>query len=649
VLEQDSLDQKPELTRVSTSMSSLRLCGLLGVLVCSQAVDGQDNQANKLPPQPTAGSAAPSPSQAASASADGAGNRVLEFHYTPVSNAQVALWIEDAAGKFLSTVALTEAVATRGIGNRPGASQMNSGFRWPYGRREGVLPIWAHRRLSAPGAKPFRRVIFQKRTSEGLASRTSEDYSRDDYFCLSFNNSASRKDALDAVSCASLFNSDKGRFITGADVSAAYAEPYEDVTTHVGRLQPLTLDSAYPPRRDIKPCAAAAGSAAGCYESPDVATYDDHVHDVMPEIDEVSMATPKGNEPQQRIFSVPAEWPDGEYNACIEVNVEGDYNAAYDERHFPTPTTPSMSWDSWATGFGYPYRGQPSVVYCAGFELRNSSDESVYTAAEAEGTTGTWDTATNTYGALGGMDGMSDDPVAAPGSGGDRLQRDGQGNRFLVTVKPSVSCEDNMAPGAVADMALKPYPNALEAHEWAELDFRAAKDDKGVFRYDVRVSTDPIVDDDSFMRGDPAKSATTAAEALRVPTDMPPGAEIAASLGGLSPQTHYYVGVRAVDGCATVGPIEVAEITTEKRVFATVTPCFVATAAYGTPMAAEISALRRFRDRHLANQALGRAFVEVYGNVGPKLANIIRRSDALRAVSRILLAPAVAFARLLSD
>jgi hypothetical protein len=124
---------------------------------------------------------------------------------------------------------------------------------------------------------------------------------------------------------------------------------------------------------------------------------------------------------------------------------------------------------------------------------------------------------------------------------------------------------------------------------------------------------------------------------------------IVTNLGGLSALTHYYVGVRAVDGCATSGPLSVAEITTENRTFATVTPCFVATAAYGTPFAHEISALRRFRDRHMANNVLGRAFVSVYGVVGPKLASVIREHDGLRAASRALLAPAVALARLLDD
>ena len=573
---------------------------------------------------------------------------MLEFRFTPVRNAQLALWVEDAAGKFLSTVRLTEAVALRGIGNRPGASQMNSGFRWPYGRREGVLPIWAHRRVSAPGAQPFRRVIFQNRRTEGLASRTSEDFSRDEYFCLSFNNSASKKDALDAVSCASVFNSDKGRFMTQQDVALGYGEPYEDLSPqHAGRMQPLTAESLYPPRRDIKTCAGGTTSFT-CFEHADVATYNAHVHEVMPEIDEVSMATPPGGQPQQLIWSVPEGWPDGRYRACIEANVEGDYNATYSEANFPTPTTPMASWDSWALSFGYPYRGQPSVVYCTQFELTGAGSMTFGTS-QAEGTPGSWDTAAQSYGALSGMNGMIDDHARAPGSGADRLRKDGRGYRFTVVTKAGGSCDENAAPGAVTEMQLRRFPEALDAWQYAELQFRAAADDTGVFDYDVRVSTEPIVDEESFMNGVAAKAATTAAEALHIPAGTAPGSMIEANLGGLSAETHYYVGVRAVDGCATPGPLSVAEITTERRIFATVTPCFVATAAYGTPLAAEISALRRFRDRHLANNVAGRAFVSAYGEIGPKLANIIRENDGLRAASRVVLAPVVALARLLQD
>jgi hypothetical protein len=566
--------------------------------------------------------------------------RVIELQYTPAANAQIAIWMEDDAGKFLSTVALTEAVALRGIGNRPGASQMNSGFRWPYGRREGVLPVWAHRRMTGDGAQPFRRVIFQKRTAEGLASRTSEDYSKDDYFCLSFNNSRSKQDALDAVSCASVFSSDKGRFITNQDVQGGYAEPYEDMVSHAGRMQPLSVDSLYPPRHDIKTC------APGCLEHPDVATYDASVRAVMPDIDAVSMATPQGDMPQQRLFTVPSTWTLGSYRACLEINVEGDHNATYSEQSFPTPTTPQSGWDSWATSFGYPYRGQPSVVYCVPFELQDTGEVS-FTTEDAAGSPASWDTAAASYGQLQGMDGMTNDPANAPGSGADRLKLTDEGYRLKLIVKPPMSCEGNAPPSKVDGLSASRDPNKLQAFQWAALTFKAASDDTGVFRYDVRVSTDPITDEDSFMRGASAKSATMAADELRISAQVAPGSEIHANFGGLVAETHYYIGVRAIDACATGGPISVTEFTTPKRAFATVTPCFVATAAYGTPMAAEITALRRFRDRHLASNTFGRLFVTAYGVVGPKLADFIRDSEALRAVSRAVLAPVVAAARTL--
>src|ERR1043165_2638918 len=121
------------------------------------------------------------------------GERAIVFNFTPTERAQIAIWIESADGTFLSTVGLTQAVSVRGIGNRPGAAQMNSGYHWPYGRREGVLPIWGSRRASAPGAMQFPRIIFQKRV-EGWASRGCEDSTRDSYFCLSFTAESTRRD-----------------------------------------------------------------------------------------------------------------------------------------------------------------------------------------------------------------------------------------------------------------------------------------------------------------------------------------------------------------------------------------------------------------------------------------------------------------------
>ena len=74
-------------------------------------------------------------------------------------------------------------------------------------------------------------------------------------------------------------------------------------------------------------------------------------------------------------------------------------------------------------------------------------------------------------------------------------------------------------------------------------------------------------------------------------------------------------------------------------------PCFVATAAYGSPLAAEVSVLRRARDRYLMTNEVGRALVSAYYAAGPVLADSIREHEGLRAVARRVISPAVEFAR----
>lgn len=567
---------------------------------------------------------------------------VLEFQFLPVRSAQIAVWLEAEDGTFLRTVALTEATARRGIGNRPGASQMNSGFRWPYGRREGVLPTWAYRRANAPGAAQFRRVIFQDRRAEGLASRTSNDYSRDDYFCLSFDRSRADRDALDAVSCASVFNSDKGRFMTDEDVAEGYAEPYEDITQGPGVPLPLSYHSAYPPRMDVGSC------PGSCFDHADVPTYADHARAVMPEIDTVSMATPAGEAVESLLFTVPPDWAPGQYQACIEINVEGDYNDTYNDRTYPTPVSPFDMWDSWATDYGYPYRGQPSVVYCTDIALGSGGSVGSSTA-EPSGSVATWDTTGEDFGKLVGMEGMTDDPELAPGQGADRLRRMEDGSRFRVTTRPPASCESDAAPTGISGLRLRPHPELLHAHEWAEMTFAAADDDQGVFRYDARISSAPIEDETAFQRAEPAKAATLEAEAVSIPTEVAAGGEVSVEIGGLVENTRHWVGVRAFDSCDQAGPITVVEFQTPERQFTTVTPCFIATAAYGSPLAADIGALRRFRDKHLQSHALGRAAVRAYYAVGPDLAASVAASETLRDLVRTALRPVVWLTETLDD
>jgi hypothetical protein len=70
--------------------------------------------------------------------------------------------------------------------------------------------------------------------------------------------------------------------------------------------------------------------------------------------------------------------------------------------------------------------------------------------------------------------------------------------------------------------------------------------------------------------------------------------------------------------------------------------CFIATAAYGTPMAEEIQVLRRFRDECLLTNSLGTALVDLYYKVSPPIAEFITEHPSLKPIVRAGLAPAVA-------
>ena len=142
---------------------------------------------------------------------------VVEVHFTPVANTQIAVWLTDAEGNFIRDVFLTQATGKLGIGNRSGVWNFLSSWRAPYGPRLPVLPVWAHAR-----GVTYPKIIFAdtdpgQETSLGFNENTS---SAEPFHCRPLLP-MEHELILDSMTCPSpsTFRTDKGRFDPGADSS----------------------------------------------------------------------------------------------------------------------------------------------------------------------------------------------------------------------------------------------------------------------------------------------------------------------------------------------------------------------------------------------------------------------------------------------
>ena len=75
--------------------------------------------------------------------------------------------------------------------------------------------------------------------------------------------------------------------------------------------------------------------------------------------------------------------------------------------------------------------------------------------------------------------------------------------------------------------------------------------------------------------------------------------------------------------------------------------CFIATAAFGSPLAGQVEILRQFRDRYLLTNDLGRKFVSWYYLSGPAAANYIKDKPLVKAAVRLALYPLIGFSLML--
>ena len=499
--------------------------------------------------------------------------RVVETTFKPADKLQIVVWLEDPTGGFIGTVFVTDGVGRRGIGNRPGRFDFNSGPSWPYGRRVTTFPVWAHRHGDS-----FPTLVFQNGEDSNLSHPFSHS-SQESFYCRPLRPD---EPAWDTGSCASAIFTDKGKLDTN---------------------QP----SLYPPREDIARVEGIDDLSVSMF-------------DTMNPLDMVSGATPTADLPYSVTWPIPTDLTPGDYVLWMEVAKEFDHNATYNPTSYPEPT--GIPWAE----YGEPYRGQPSVVYNVPFTIGTDA-----TSASSSAYVG--------YGNPDGTDGRLNPPDATietstPGSGAARLllhTDSGSTFRVRVVARPELDVAD---PGAATEL------QAISVDQRSALLSFVAPGDDGeigtVTGYEIRYRATSPITDANFADSSPIATAIEPDE---------PGQIQDVEITNLLPQTTYYVGVRAFDDCRNYGPLALISFTTPERTTGEVDACFVATAAYGTAMANEVSMLRSFRDGILRQSVLGELFVETYYTVGPAFSTTIDHSDVLRQAARAEMAPLVDLVR----
>lgn len=105
----------------------------------------------------------------------------------------------------------------------------------------------------------------------------------------------------------------------------------------------------------------------------------------------------------------------------------------------------------------------------------------------------------------------------------------------------------------------------------------------------------------------------------------------------ITPNTRYHLRAYAVlsDGTVIYGN----EVT-----FKTDDACFIATAAFGSILDRHVTVLREFRDRVLMVNLIGQRFVGMYYSVSPRMADVVEKYEALRALVCMILIPVVLLA-----
>jgi hypothetical protein len=536
--------------------------------------------------------------------------RTVSVTFKPVANLQLGVWIEDSQGNYVDTAYLTRLTGVFGLANRPGHHLLRSDTRYPYARRDMVLPIWAHKRnhtygLVMMGGAGGNSVMSC--TAHGLDPGECDDNtiayhpsvsSSEPFYCSPRGGVIQKVNGVDVVTCASAFTGAKGAFADAPMVSY------------------------YPPRADLT-------SFVDGRDGPDA-----HNFAAVNDLTAISGATPAGMAVIDPIHWAPPA--DGKYVLWVEASLEADFNASHN--HPPQED----EHPEWYTSTTHNIFGQPSVVYSVPFTVGDTLD--IETGSRYAGY-GDWDGATGT---LHPADSTISD---VPGTGAGRLldTSDDQGTwRVKVVADPTCQIINNPDMGMSnpsdggnpMQMCTPPDPpTGLAATPHAssvDLTFASATGGMPTARFDVRYSSAEI-SDENFLRAIPSSTAP--------PPPGSAGAKVTTMLQGLKPEQSYFVAVRALASCGAASSIVTMPVTTTKAQFVTLNGCFIATAAYGSPLAKQIDVLRRLRDQKLLKSPLGQIAVAAYYSLSPPIAAAISTDDRLRSGARALVEPIVRVAR----
>ncbi len=500
---------------------------------------------------------------------------------------QIAVWLESAVtNQYVQTLMVTNLVAVRGLGNRPGAWRLPSSPKFPYGKRRMALPIW-----SVSRGKLYDAVVMQDGPDRELWLGYHEAVSSPDpYYCrpMSF-----AEIDVDAISCPTArFNSAKGKFSS-------------------------TEKSYYPPRNDLtnftdRDCDGA--SAAMC---PTSARRFADIND----LDAVAAATPPYGQVFRGAWDLPNDLPEGDYALLLEVSKEFDNNQFH---AYTAYQDPQLTDSGLRNNFG-----QPSVIYRVPVRLDHLG---VHQAAATDITGyGDWDGETGTRH-------PPDQTITeAPGSGRGRLLAFSEPSlsggppllgRVHVSTRPTRGC-DPLAVGAGVIAGLEVPPETLLATEALIRFIEPADGGLVVQQYDIRYREGSSLNDETFKQATPASAVAPGA----------PGLQQSFRLAALRPLTTYVVGVRARGCCIGEGPLATISFTTAQMKFKQLSGCFIATAAFGSALDPSLAAMRRLRDDVRRQSAVGASLVDIYERSSPPVADLLRLSDTGRAVVRQVLAP----------